>query len=86
MTNSLVDTKSGFKNLHKGDVDQLIQCLPSIHKGLGLIFSTVSTVFNCVSLQHQHSVVDAGTANVQGYSQLHSNFRSSLGYFRVSLK
>lgn len=62
---------------------QSVRSLPSIRgEALGSIPSTTQTD---LQLQSQHLEVEPGESEVQGHTQLHSEFVSSVGFMRHCL-
>lgn len=71
-----------------GDIVQLVECLPTEPKTLGLIPQ------NHIKLARQHKYHpnsstgkdEAGGSEIQGHLQIYSQFEASLGYTRSCLK
>jgi hypothetical protein len=72
---------------HSGaaDVAHLVELWSSRHKALGSISSSVSTTILVVHTCNP-STREAGELEVQGYPQLYSEFKPSLGYVRLWVK
>lgn len=69
-----------------GDVAQLVECLPSIHKALGSIPSMANTGSNYQACWPCTWEVEAGGAEVREYPKLHSQFEPNLIHEALSKK
>jgi hypothetical protein len=74
-----------FKNLYlielSMEFNELVECLPCIHKSLASVSSTTNWAW-CRYLESSTQDIEAGRLGVQDQSQLHSEFKASLGYMR----